>query len=219
MGPLLLLVTFVPAGVEKSVRLSDGNEMPSVNLGTCCGSDPKIGLVPWLTQASNVYRGGKVGVDTAWDYHDQRDIAAILANATLKREQLFITTKIPTGFGNRTDCAADPAVVMRYMRENVAQLGVEKVDLALLHHPCDKGGAEPTTDSALWKGLLQAQQAGMVTSIGVSNYNKAQLEAVSSKTDAESEANTSAIAAAIAAWSISASIWPFRRLASLAPMA
>ena len=63
------------------------------------------------------------------------------------------------------------------MAENIAQLGVEYVDLALLHHPCDRGApnAEPKIDTALWAGLVAAQKAGIVKSIGVSNYDAAQV--------------------------------------------
>jgi len=67
------------------------------------------------------------------------------------------------------------------MAENLAQLGVAYVDLALLHHPCDRGdpSTEPKIDTALWTGLVAAQKAGLVKSIGVSNYDAAQLAAVS----------------------------------------
>ena len=122
----------------------------------------------------------QVGIDTAWDYHDQTDIGAILKETGVKREAIYVTTKIPTGFGNATDCTADPSVVMRYMKENLAQLGLTHVDLALLHHPCTKGSRanpsgkdEPKIDAALWQGLLAAQKAGMVKSIGISNYEAA----------------------------------------------
>jgi diketogulonate reductase-like aldo/keto reductase len=170
------------ANVSTTVKLNDGQVMPSVNLGTCCGSDPAVGLKPWLIEARPVMGSERVGIDTAWDYKDQNVIGSILKATTTARDSVFLTTKIPTGFGNATDCKPDPDMVVRYMKENLSQLGVDKVDLALLHHPCpgrnQPPGSEPTIDGALWKGLLQAQQAGMVTSIGVSNYNAAQLAAV-----------------------------------------
>jgi hypothetical protein len=40
------------------VTLNDGKQMPALSLGTCCGSDPKVGLMPWI-------KAGGVGVDTA----------------------------------------------------------------------------------------------------------------------------------------------------------
>lgn len=174
----------VPA-VAKMRKLNDGTSMPSVNLGTCCGSDPKVGLKPWLTEAKPVMGSDPIGIDTAWDYHDQTDIGAILKSEKIERSSIYVTTKIPTGFGNATDCTADPSVVMRYMKENLDELGLDHVDLALLHHPCTKGSRanpsgkdEPKIDGALWKGLLQAQKAGMVKSIGISNYKAADIQGV-----------------------------------------
>ena len=148
------------------------------------GSDPNVGLKPWLVDARAVMGTAPVGIDTAWDYHDQTNIGAILKATATKRSDIYVTTKIPTGFGNATDCNADPAMVVRYMKENLAQLGLKQFDLALLHHPCSKDSRphpkdpEPTVDAALWQGLLQAQKAGMVKTIGVSNYDSAQLGAV-----------------------------------------
>ena len=177
MLPLVLLGAIgAPHAVPKVAKmrtLSDGTSMPSVNLGTCCGSDPKVGLGPWLKEARPVMGSSPIGIDTAWNYYDESDIGAILkSTAGLKRSDYFVTTKIPAGFGNATDCTADPSVVTRYMKDNLAQLGLDHVDLALLHHPCTKGSRanpsgkdEPKIDAALWQGLVQAQKAGMVKSI------------------------------------------------------
>ena len=49
-------------------------QMPAINLGTCCGSDPTVGLPVWLQM-------GGIGIDTAYDYHDQDNISAVLQAA------------------------------------------------------------------------------------------------------------------------------------------
>eukprot|EP00729_Bicosta_minor_P002518 gene2518-14775_t len=118
---ITLLSVAVGSQVSKMVKLNDGTMMPSVNLGTCCGSDPDIGLKPWLTEARLVMGASPIGIDTAWDYKDQPQIASILESTGTKRSNVFLTTKIPTGFGNATDCLADPTIVTRYMKENLAQ--------------------------------------------------------------------------------------------------
>eukprot|EP01051_Picozoa_sp_SAG22_P008363 SAG22_NODE_634_length_8373_cov_4.731085_2_plen_185_part_00 len=67
-------------------------------------------------------------------------------------------------------------MIVRYMKENVAQLGVESVDLALLHHPCDRPGMdEKSIDNVLWLAMQKVQKMGLTKAIGVSNYNAAQL--------------------------------------------
>ena len=45
-------VSGVPSG--KTVTLNNGVVMPSINLGTCCGSDPKVGLASWLAAGGTV---------------------------------------------------------------------------------------------------------------------------------------------------------------------
>ena len=133
--------------------------------GTCCGSDPKVGLSSWLD-------AGGVGIDTANDYNDQNVIGDILnpyiAKRGLKRSDFFITTKVPAGFGGAAACKAvrqwiamisrcrrsldamcasqDPSVSLNTLKQNLQQLRTDYVDLVLLHKPC------PTAEqnNALW---------------------------------------------------------------------
>ena len=72
----LITVTAALASVPTK-EIAPGVHMPQVNLGTCCGSLPTVGLGPWLD-------AGGTGVDTAYDYGKlcpggkQSDIATIL---------------------------------------------------------------------------------------------------------------------------------------------
>ena len=67
-------------------------------------------------------------------------------------------------------------------QEDLAQLGLDYVDLVLLHAPCRF--AQPpvpdatASDNALWKGLQMAMQMGLTRAIGVSNYQSAELAAL-----------------------------------------
>lgn len=148
------------------VEIAKGVIMPTLNLGTCCGSDPAVGLTPW-------FQAGGRGIDTAWDYNDQPAIAKILQDpSSPPRAELFILTKIPAGFGNSSDCNPDPSISYRYVQADLAQLQVKQVDLVLLHAPCPNN---PAGNDALWKGLEQALAAGLTRAIGVSNYNAAEI--------------------------------------------
>ena len=49
---ILTVVDAAPTG--KTVVIAPGVTMPSVSLGTCCGSDPKVGLLPWLKVMSDM---------------------------------------------------------------------------------------------------------------------------------------------------------------------
>eukprot|EP00940_MAST-03C_sp_MAST-3C-sp2_P001181 g1181.t1 len=171
------------SGNSKTVTLNNGVTMPRVNLGTCCGSDPSVGLRPFLA-------AGGVGIDTAFDYHDQSNISAVLESTKTKRDTVFLTTKIPAGFGNETDCNADQDIALRYVHQNLEELGVDQVDLVLLHAPCEyqnqkKPGSvkDPVASNlALWRGLEAALEQGLTRAIGVSNYKVTHLEGLKGAT-------------------------------------
>jgi len=170
-------VSGVPSG--KTVKLNNGVIMPSINLGTCCGSEPKVGLAPWLA-------AGGTGIDTAFDYRDQMDINNVIHNTykpTPKRDSLFITTKVPAGFGNSTDCLPGQAGIdsaVNYVHENLRELGVTQVDLVLVHRPCQSKQTHDIKGSnqALWDGMLEVLKQNLTRAIGISNYEPADIEAL-----------------------------------------
>jgi diketogulonate reductase-like aldo/keto reductase len=168
-----------PSGDPTVVDIGSGVMMPRVNLGTCCGSDPKVGLPSW-------FKSGGVGIDTAFDYDNQADIASLLQAAQKPRASYFLTSKVPAGDhmpgqpGISGSCAADPNASLAYVKASLQQLGVAQIDLVLLHSSC--ANADPpvpdyvASDNALWRGLTQAKSLGLVRAIGVSNFNEAQLK-------------------------------------------
>jgi diketogulonate reductase-like aldo/keto reductase len=124
------------------------------------------------------------------------------------RSKLFITTKIHAGSGAVSDCAADPQLALKSVRSSLKNLGVEYLDMVLLHRPCQQvtqnclwnrpemrgcagefgrncfgpaamsESAATAGNNALWRGLEQAVAQGLVRSIGVSNYSPAELAAL-----------------------------------------
>ena len=69
----------------KSVQIAPGVQFPSINLGTCCGSDPKVGIPDWIA-------AGGVGIDTSNDYSSTGGIAGTLVGAP--RDSYFLTSKV-----------------------------------------------------------------------------------------------------------------------------
>jgi diketogulonate reductase-like aldo/keto reductase len=60
------------------------------------------------------------------------------------------------------------------VQEDIKQLGTPYLDLVLIHHPA-KTDAE---NQALWKGLEQAVAMNLTRSIGLSNFNQEQIQAL-----------------------------------------
>jgi 2,5-diketo-D-gluconate reductase A len=113
--------------------------------------------------------GGR-GIDTAADYgdHQAQVGAAVRAMVAQKvvpnRSDVFITTKI-----SPTTCSSQAAVAA--VRADLAQLGLDYVDLVLQHFPCDTD----KENQAMWAGLIQAKTLGLTRSIGVSSFSVEQL--------------------------------------------
>lgn len=174
-GARALPVRTAPLPTHRTI--APGVSMPVVNLGTCCGSQPKVGLASWLAA------GGR-GIDTAYDYGKlvpggrESDIKAVLAKSSIPRSDLFITTKIPAGYGIAIgSCSGGAKEAMTQVLENLKELGMKQVDLVLLHHPCHTDAQ----NQGLWAGLEQALAQGLTRSIGVSNYKQKDLEGLMAK--------------------------------------
>eukprot|EP01050_Picozoa_sp_SAG11_P024415 SAG11_NODE_5187_length_1636_cov_1.497723_2_plen_326_part_01 len=168
--------------------------MPSINLGTCCGSDPTVGLTPWL-------KAGGRGIDSAYDYQDQLNISAVLAAADplVARSEIFILSKVsPDGMGSTPGhpftpsagrgsdaaCEAGAAGALAQVYEDLRELNTTYLDVVLLHWPCgvrtgtDMRPEKLAQNSALWAGLVEAQLRGLTRAIGVSSYNSSHLAAL-----------------------------------------
>jgi 2,5-diketo-D-gluconate reductase A len=101
-------------------------------------------------------------IDTATGYGNEAGIGAALASSGLDRDSVFITTKLPPEHVGRE---------RQTIEESLTKLGVERVDLWLVHWP-PNGQASPE----VWSQVVQAQQDGLATNIGVSNYSLAQID-------------------------------------------
>ena len=163
----LLALGALSSAPPHTVEIAPNVSMPVVNLGTCCGSDPAVGLGFWVD-------AGGVGVDTAWSYQNQDTIEQVMASKKIDRSKVFLTTKVPPArYCERasvgmTDCA------QHFLKINLRELNVTSIDLVLLHQPSGSDAA----NIDLWKGLQRAQKDGLARSIGVSNFSPAQLEAL-----------------------------------------
>ena len=136
--------------------LNDGRTMPRMGLGTYQIPDDQAAMV--------VRRGLDLGyrlVDTAAIYHNERGVGEGFAT----REDTFLTTKL------WNDRHGDPETALD---ESLALLGVDAVDLYLIHWPV------PSQDDyvAAWKTLIDLREAGKTRSIGVSNFEPEHLDRI-----------------------------------------
>ncbi|SEQ56047.1 aldo/keto reductase [Microlunatus flavus] len=107
-------------------------------------------------------------IDTATGYRNEAGIGKALAASGLDRDSIFITTKLPPDHGGRE---------RQTIEESLTKLGTDHVDLWLVHWPPD-GQASPE----VWAEVVRAQQDGLATSIGVSNYSLEQIDELTAAT-------------------------------------
>jgi 2,5-diketo-D-gluconate reductase B len=131
---------------------------------------PKLGFGTWLVEGRDAYEGvrdalalGYRHVDTARAYGNEREVGAALADSDVPREEIWLTTKVW-----RDDARAED--VERFFDRQLADLGVDYVDLLLLHWPADV----PLAETLGAMDELRAQ--GLARHIGVSNFPSRLLE-------------------------------------------
>ena len=104
---------------------------------------------------------GYRAIDTAQIYGNEADVGQAIAASGVKRDELFVTTKIWTA-----NYAADKLVPS--LRESLDRLRTDYVDLTLIHGPApDNGVSLPEFMGA----LAEAKSRGLTRQIGVSNFN------------------------------------------------
>ncbi len=121
-----------------------------------------------LTLALDV---GYRAIDTAQMYQNEADIGPVLANSGIARDELFITSKVPIEQFSDADFSSS-------VEKSLQALQIDKLDVLLLHWPPADGGIEKPLEL-----LLQAQQSGLCTHIGVSNFTAEMLQRTIRLTD------------------------------------
>jgi len=127
---------------------------------------PVIGLGTWELRGrvctrivEQALRLGYRHIDTAQMYDNERDVGEGLRMSGVPRSEVFVTTKVwPTHFA--------PPDLERSVRESVARLRLNAVDLLLLHWPSTRVPLAETLGA-----LAKVKREGLARHIGVSNFD------------------------------------------------
>jgi 2,5-diketo-D-gluconate reductase A len=142
---------------DRNVELTSGATMPLLGLGTWQARGR--GAADAVRHALAV---GNRLVDTATMYGNEREVGRGVAESGVPRAEVFVTTKLPQGDAGRERAT---------LEESLAALGLDHVDLWLIHWP-PGGRARPD----VWEQLLELQAEGLARDVGVSNYTLAQID-------------------------------------------
>jgi len=151
-----------------AVCLNNGQWIPQLGFGTWQISDAEVG--PAMESA---LAAGYRSIDTASAYGNERGVGAAIRASSLARHELFITTKVWNdrhGYDN----------TRRAFDESLKRLGLDYVDLYLIHWPVPK--LDLYVDS--WRALVKLHEEGRAKSIGVSNFGESHLIRIMKETGA-----------------------------------
>jgi len=152
--------------VAPTVALNDGRTLPAIGLGTYPLDDD---------EAAAAVRGGiEVGyrlIDTAVNYGNETGVGRGIAESGVPRDEITLTTKLPGRDHGHDETLAS-------FEGSRARLGVEYVDLYLIHWPNPR--VDKYVDS--WRAMIKLRADGLVRSIGVSNFTAEHLDRLDRET-------------------------------------
>ncbi|MFE6647596.1 aldo/keto reductase, partial [Nocardioides sp. NPDC057772] len=151
-----------------TIKLNDGTSIPQFGLGVW--QVPQDETEQVVSQALEV---GYRHIDTAQMYQNEAGVGAALKSAGLAREDVYVTTKL-------NNSQHDPAKAKASLEKSLELLGLDRVDLFLIHWPL------PTqydgTYAKTWEALVGLREEGLTTSIGVSNFQPDHLDKIVAET-------------------------------------
>jgi len=155
--------------LDEKYTLSNGIEIPKLALGTWFISDTDV--------AQAVKEAAEIGyrhIDTAQAYHNESGVGDGIRVCGVNRENIFVTTKLAAEVKSYREAVAS-------INQSLQTLALDYIDLMIIHSP--KPWAKfHGNDSYLegnreaWRALEEAYTAGKLHAIGVSNFEKSDLD-------------------------------------------
>lgn len=135
-------------------ELNERTKMPVLGFGTWPMKGRELQkALDWA------YESGYRHIDTADFYNNHKDVGEYIDLAGVKRDQLFLTTKVW-----KTDL--EPKNVKRVLKDALTDLRTDYVDLYLIHAP---NYQIPIADTL--EAMRELQEEGLTNAVGVSNFN------------------------------------------------
>mmetsp|Transcript_18751 Transcript_18751/g.66225 ORF Transcript_18751/g.66225 Transcript_18751/m.66225 type:complete len:341 (-) Transcript_18751:71-1093(-) len=160
-----------------TIVLPNGVVVPQVALGVGYHGDIKTPNATGYNSTVKWLQNGGRHIDTAFVYNDESGVGAALRTVPRPRSDVFITTKMPGPLG--------AAAVNSYHAGSVKAIGVDVIDLYLVHKPslgandtapADCGGSWRACRRETWAAMVALYKAGKARAVGVSNWAPQHLE-------------------------------------------
>ncbi len=147
-------------------ELNDGTTIPAIGFGTYPLSDDE-----GVTAVQSALEVGYRLLDTAVNYGNETEVGEAIRRSGVPREDVVVTSKLPGRHHGYDDAVAS-------VPESLGRLGVEQIDLHLIHWPNPSVGKY----AEAWRALVDCQRDGLIRSVGVSNFTADHLDRVIDET-------------------------------------
>jgi 2,5-diketo-D-gluconate reductase A len=160
-----------------TIPLRDGTGIPQIGFGTLRVQPSRDASQPNIDTTAEVVglalQAGYRHIDTAQAYGTERGVGKAIAASGVPRDELYITSKL-------ANTSHRPDDVRRSFGETLAGLGLDQLDLFLVHWPL------PTLYDgdyvSTWKAVTELVAQGRLRTAGVSNFQPAHLDRIIAET-------------------------------------
>ncbi|OFT21501.1 aldo/keto reductase [Dermabacter sp. HMSC08H10] len=142
------------ASTSPLLTLNDGKKIPQLGFGVYKTPNDEVEAA-----IECAFEAGYRHIDTAKLYDNEEGVGRAVRNSGLERSSVFVTTKVWNDDHGREK-------TRRACEESLERLGLDYVDLYLIHWPMPMNGLAVDT----WEELIRLREEGLVTSIGVANF-------------------------------------------------
>lgn len=149
--------------LQETYKLENGVKIPKLGLGTWCIDNDKAAQAV-RTAVALGYRL----IDTAQAYKNEQGVGEGIRSCGVPREELFVASKVAAELKTYEAAAAS-------IEETLKKMGLDYLDQMIIHAPQPWSEFRDTKryfaeNKAVWRALEDAQAAGKVRVIGVSNF-------------------------------------------------
>lgn len=139
----------------------NGYEIPCVGFGTWQTPDGNTAVSSVKTAISAGYRH----IDTAAAYGNEKSVGKAIRESGIKREDLFITSKVWNDMRGYEK-------TMQAFAQTMEELGLDYLDLYLIHWPASASRFDnwEELNTGTWRAMTELYKAGKIKAIGVSNF-------------------------------------------------
>jgi len=155
--------------LEETYTLSNGVEIPRLGLGTWFISNDDV-----VQAVQDAVRIGYRHVDTAQAYRNEQGVGEGIRSSGVSRDELFVTTKLAAEAKSYEEAIAA-------IDKSLETMGLDRIDMMIVHSPqpwTKYGGADRYLkgNREAWRALEDSYRAGKLRTIGLSNFNRADID-------------------------------------------